>query len=172
LKIKTIFVQTFERSIHFLSFLANVFIVVIFFLVIADVLSIFLFGKSISWALEVTEYLLVFITFLGTPLLLKEEKHVRFDLFIGAVKKKLRAWLEMMNSLIGCIACAAISYFSFVTMLNLHARGIKTETLLEIPRAFLIAVVPVAFAMLSIQFFRRFRQWFKTYQQSIINMED
>ena len=44
--------------------------------------------------------------------------------------------------------------YGFIAVLNLYERGIKTETILEIPRYLLILIIPISFIFVFIQFIR------------------
>lgn len=142
-----------------MSMAANVLIASISLLILAEVILLFFFGKPIRWVIEVTEYMLVFITFLAAAHLLKHERHIRFDLIISQLKGKRLITFEILNSSIGLIVCAIICYASAHTAFDLMARGIKTETHLEIPRYLLISIIPISFFLMTIQYAIRFSSW-------------
>ncbi|HHW38638.1 MAG TPA: TRAP transporter small permease [Bacillales bacterium] len=156
---KNIISTIYTKLIIIMSALANILIAGISLLVLAEVISLFFFGKPIRWAIEVTEYMLVFITFLAATKLLKEERHIRFELVIAKLKGKYLITFEVLSSIIGLVVCVIILYASFHTVLDLYGRGIKTETHLEIPRYLLISIIPFSFFLLTIQYALRLKTW-------------
>ncbi len=156
---KNIISSIYSKLIIIMSSLANILIAGISLLILAEVISLFFLGKPIRWAIEVTEYMLVFITFLAATKLLKEDRHIRFELVISKLKGKPLNIFEVLASLIGLVVCATILYASIHTVLDLFGRGIKTETQLEIPRYLLISIIPFSFFLLTIQYAIRLKKW-------------
>jgi TRAP-type C4-dicarboxylate transport system permease small subunit len=151
--------NVYSKLITIMSALACILIASISLLILAEVISLFFFGKPIRWAIEVTEYMLVFITFLAATKLLKEERHIRFELVISKLKGKYLITFEVLTSIIGLAVCAIILYASIHTVLDLYGRGIKSETHLEIPRYLLISIIPFTFFLLTIQYAIRLKTW-------------
>lgn len=156
---KNIISTIYTKLIIIMSALANILIAGISLLILTEVISLYFFGKPIQWAIEVTEYMLVFITFLAATKLLKEERHIRFELVISKLKGKYLITFEVLTSIIGLVVCSIIFYASIHTALDLYVRGIKTETHLEIPRYLLISIIPFSFFLLTIQYVIRLKTW-------------
>ena len=71
--------HAFDWIIGFLAFLAATLIILVMLLVGMEIVLRY-GGSPMAWAFEVTEYCLLFITFLGTAWVLRNERHVTMDL--------------------------------------------------------------------------------------------
>ena len=72
----------FDLIINFLAVMGRIVIIIISLLIITDIVALKFFNYSFSWIMEVSEYLLVMLTFLGVAWLLKEDGHIKLDLLI------------------------------------------------------------------------------------------
>ncbi|MGP4082703.1 TRAP transporter small permease [Pseudalkalibacillus sp. R45] len=129
-------------------------LVIIGLLIIIDVLTSNLLNRSIPWVLEVTEYLLVFLTFLGAAWLLREEGHIHFDLMLNHVPDRLKNLFGLISSLIGFGISLVITVFGLLATLKMYVKGVHTDAILQIPRYLLIVIIPIGFMLLSVQFLR------------------
>ncbi|WP_158232932.1 TRAP transporter small permease [Sporosarcina sp. P2] len=146
--------KLFDSVINFMAILGRVVIIIISLLIIVDIVSLKFFSNQFSWILEVSEYLLVFLTFLGVAWLLREDGHIKLDLLLNRLSEKNRTRMEIVNSCIGAIISLIITVYGFLATWNLYMRDIKTETILEIPRSMLIVIIPVSFLFVFVQFIR------------------
>ncbi|WP_158232049.1 TRAP transporter small permease [Sporosarcina sp. P16b] len=146
--------KLFDSIINCMAILGRVVIIIISLLIIVDIVSLKFFSNQFSWILEVSEYLLVFLTFLGVAWLLREDGHIKLDLLLNRLSEKNRTRMEIVNSCIGAIISLIITVYGFLATWNLYMRDIKTETILEIPRSMLIVIIPVSFLFVFVQFIR------------------
>lgn len=146
--------KLFDYIIDFMAILGKVLIIIISLLIVIDIVSLKFFSVSFPWILEVSEYLLVFVTFLGVAWLLKIDGHIKLDLLLNRLSERNRTRMEVLNSCIGAIISLVIMVYGFLATWNLHGRGVKTETILEIPRSLLIVIIPIGFTFVFIQFIR------------------
>lgn len=144
----------FDSIINFMAVMGRIVIIIISLLIITDIVALKFFNYSFSWIMEVSEYFLVMLTFLGVAWLLKEDGHIKLDLLLNRLSERNRIKFEIFNSCIGAIISSVITIYGFTATLNLHERGIKTETILEIPRFLLILIIPISFIFVFIQFIR------------------
>ena len=66
-------------------------------IVLFEVVMRYIFNSPTTWSLEVTEYLLVMGTFLGSAYVLKEKRHVIIDLLTSQLVGRTRAMVEIVN---------------------------------------------------------------------------
>ena len=135
-------------------FLAGVLLTLIMLAVCTDVVMRYLFNRPIFWVAELSEYSLLYITFLGTAWLLKQDGHVKIDLFTSRLAPQKRERLAIVSGIIGVFISVVFTYFGFKVTLNHFVRGVYNPTLLEFPKGPLIAVIPIGFFLLLIQFIR------------------
>ena len=67
-------------------------------LVILQAAMRFLLGQSLFWSLELTRYLMVWTAFLGASLALKENGHIKIEVFVNRLKGRFRLWVELISN--------------------------------------------------------------------------
>lgn len=154
----------FYRIVDWMAILARIVTILIVLIILADILTVNLFHYSLPWAIEFSEYLLVFLTFLGAAWLLREDGHIKLDLVLNALRKKNRIRLEIINSVIGLIISLILAVSGFIATYNLYERGVKTEAVIELPRFILIIIIPIGFTFLVYQFLAKIFKYRKQYK--------
>jgi TRAP-type C4-dicarboxylate transport system permease small subunit len=145
----------FDKIMDIMAFLAGIILIFILFSVSMEVIFRDIFDISQMWVTEVTECLLLYITFLGAAWLLREDGHVKVDILVTHLRPRTGAFLGIISSVIGTIASVVITVFGFSLTLHYFLKGTYTPTALEIPLSWIIVIIPVGSLMLSIQFVRR-----------------
>lgn len=145
----------YDRLIDGLAYLTGGIFIFIMIAVTVDVSSRKLLGSPIQWVDEVTGYLLLYATFLAAAWLLKKEGHVSVDVVVERLNPRTQTWLHMIISILIAALCLVMAYVGVLTTLDVYRRGVFTVSFLEAPLALLVAVIPLGFLLLFIQFLRR-----------------
>jgi len=106
---------------------------------------------TLPWILEVSEYVLPLATFLVAPWLLYRNEHVRLDVLTPAFP-----FLNTVSNLAGLAVSAVLVVYGVRTIVNSAQQGAMVLKSVVFPEWWLYAPVPVCFALLSIEFVRRF----------------
>lgn len=122
-----------------------------------------LFLRSVGWGnmwwlYEGIEYALYAGIFLGAPWVLKEGAHVRVDVLVATLPKKISARLEQALDLFGAAICAALTYYAVRSMIDDYIEESLPDKVLAIPDWILMLIFSVAFTMLTIEFLLRLRR--------------
>lgn len=160
-----------DRLIDWMKNAALALIVFIALSVIAEVVLLNFLDKPVDWVSEVTEYALVYITFLSAVWILKEDGHVRVDFLLNWFPPKIQAMFEVLVSLIGIFISAVILIFGSMVILDLSIKGLRTETILAVPKAPLFAVIPFGCLLLLLQFVKRTVYWLNQWKGLAIKGE-
>ena len=75
-------------------------------------------GSSRLWVIEVSEYALLFITFLGAPYLLEKNAHVVLDLLYASLSRKPRLIVQTLNAGIGFAVCGVLTVVGIQVVLD------------------------------------------------------
>ncbi|MDR3271807.1 MAG: TRAP transporter small permease subunit [Peptococcaceae bacterium] len=130
-------------------------------LVTLNVLLRFAFNYDIAWVLEVTEYSLVFIAILASAYVLRVEQHISIDTILLLLKKRLSSLVNGFMSLVGVAICGIFCLGSALLTYQEYTNGIiMANKILQIPRYWLVLVLPVGFFLLTIQFILRASGYF------------
>ncbi|MCP4295342.1 MAG: TRAP transporter small permease [Proteobacteria bacterium] len=97
-----------------------------------DVLGRYIFNSPIPGGLEITEYLMASVIYLGLPLLSAEEGHVTVDLFDHLLPNMLRHLVAVFVNLLSFLAMAVLSWRLWVRAEETSEYGDITP-FLEIP---------------------------------------
>lgn len=115
---------------------------------------------GLEWANEVSEGMLYLVTLLTAPWLMRKGQHIRVDILLRAVPKRLGWTMEWMVDALGLACCAAIAYYSARAALASWKAGSMSIKTLITPEWWLLSVLPVAFVALTIEMlFRMRRLW-------------
>jgi len=145
----------FDHVVNGMIFLAGVILVFIMLSVCMEVILRYFLNRPQMWVTEVTEVLLLYITFLGTTWLLRQEGHVKVDIILNRLKPKTLALLGIFSSAIGVLVSITLTVSGFQLTWDYVQRGIYTPTAMEIPVSIIIVIIPVGSLMLLVQFIRR-----------------
>lgn len=129
---------------------------IMFVLVFANVVTRYCFGFSIATAEEISTFLMIWITYLGAGLALREGKLASIDALQdrlpAGISKLMRALLGLL--MIGFFTALAIYGIQFVRL------GWSQETFaLMIPRGIPYLVLPVGAALFALHLFFFFGRW-------------
>ena len=143
------------------SHIAEVMMVFIMVIVTAEIVGRYFFGYSIIWTIEVTEYCMLWITFLATAWVLKLEGHVIVDLIPNMLKPRAKATLFLVLSIIGTLICVVYAWFGATVTLDLFQKGRVLSTVLRPPAYILFSIIPIGNILLVFQFIRRTQGMYK-----------
>ena len=144
----------FGAVMDYLAYVAAALIGFVWLTVVVMIVTRFFLNKSMAGGLEITEDALLYITFLGAPWLLKLDGHVRIDIVTNHLRPRVREWVNMTVSVLGAMSCLALTWYGARSALEHLQIGITTPTVLRLPLAPLLAVIPVGSFLMSIQFLR------------------
>ncbi|WP_300456050.1 TRAP transporter small permease [Desulfobacula sp.] len=148
-------VEIIDRIQTAMIILAGIMLIFIMLSVCLEVVLRNLFNTSLIWITEVTEVLLLYITFLGSAWVLKEGGHVKVDIILSRLSPRKISFLGIFSSIIGIFVCLILTVYGFkLTMASLQ-NGLYTTSALEIPMWIILIIIPIGGLMLLIQFMRR-----------------
>ena len=145
----------FDSTIGIFAIFAAVLLAFIMLSVCTEVVTRYFLGRPLIWVIEVTEFVLVWITFLGAAWVLKREAHVVMDIVLVRLEPRTQALVNIITSVIGVAICLVLTgYGAFVTW-DLYQREQFLPTILRPPSHILFAIIPIGSFLLFIQFLRR-----------------
>ena len=156
----------FDTTIHILIYLSIGLLVFAWVSVCAEIVMRYFFNHPLVWVVEICEYILLYITFLGSTWLLKNEGHVVIDIVPVFLGPRNEAMLNIITSILGAISCFALSWFAAQSTWDLFLRGVYDLKFLETPLAFVLAPIPIGSFLLSIQFLRRAHNYMERWRNA------
>jgi TRAP-type C4-dicarboxylate transport system permease small subunit len=107
---------------------------------------------GLPWSNEVAEYILYLVTLLSAPWLLRRGQHIRVDVLLRALPRRLAYAAEWVADLAG-LACAVyfVAYGWRVAAASYQAGAITLKTLV-LPEWWMLAALPATFLLVAIEF--------------------
>jgi TRAP-type C4-dicarboxylate transport system permease small subunit len=124
----------------------------------ADVLLRNVGAGGIPPSNELSEDILYLITLLAAPGLLRRGQHIRIDIVLNAIPPRLAWLLEWVGDVIGLACCVIFVWYGVSVAAASFADGAITIKTLVLPEWWLLAPMPVAFALLAIEFVFRMQR--------------
>jgi TRAP-type C4-dicarboxylate transport system permease small subunit len=155
MRLRTKVAAIFDDIINLLAIVAAVALIVIMLLVGADVTMRYFLNHPIGHVLEITEHLLLVLTFSGSAWVLKREGHVKSDILLNRLNPSNQALINTITSIIGAITCLVLAWYGAQVAWDSFLRGIFFATLMRLPQAPFMAIISAGCFLLFIQFLRR-----------------
>jgi len=113
---------------------------------------------GLAWSNEISEAMLFLITMLTAPWLLRQGQHIRVDILLRAVPKRLGWGFEWIADALGLVCCAVMAWYGArAALASFNAGSMSIKTLVT-PEWWLLAALPLAFLALAIEMLFRMRR--------------
>jgi C4-dicarboxylate transporter DctQ subunit len=104
---------------------------------------------------------LLWMTFLGTAWLVAKSKHVSVHIILEHLSDRGKRVFFIYHALLGMVLCAALCWFTALTTIEKIQRNVIDVQAVDLPIGYVIAVIPVGFFLLFLQFIRKFFEAFR-----------
>ncbi|HEY8441236.1 MAG TPA: TRAP transporter small permease subunit [Xanthobacteraceae bacterium] len=122
------------------------------FVIGADVLLRNIGAGGIAPANELSEDALYLITLLAAPGLLRQGRHIRVDIVLRLLPPQAGWAIEWVSDAIGLVCCLYFVWYGAKAALDSFMSGSLSIKTLILPEWWLLAPMPVAFALLALEF--------------------
>ena len=139
-KIFIVFARSSEWILLFLA-------LIIFY----DVLMRYLFVRPTIWALEISEYLLVYICFAGITEAQRLKAHIRMRFFFSKFPEGVQLYLNLTFIILTILFGFIIFLGAYDLTVNAFRLDAMSNTLLETPLFIPYALVPIGMGFLTLQ---------------------
>ena len=145
----------FDRILDSLAFLAGSTVIFLMLCVSLNVIMRYAFNRPIVGVEDITEHLLLFVTFLGTAWVLRKEGHVAIDFLVIRWSPRTQAFCKIITSLLGIVICTTLTLYGLKVTLAYFQSKAYFSSVLQFPKAPIFVVIPIGSFLLLIQFVRR-----------------
>ena len=112
-----------------LNFISVIITFAVMLMLMTDIILRNAFKTSILGTYELTEMAMIVVVFCGFAYTQLQKGHVRVDMFVGMMPKKLQAVIDLIIMLITTALCAVMTYCAFGKAAADMARGTATSVL-------------------------------------------
>jgi C4-dicarboxylate transporter DctQ subunit len=123
-------------------------------LICVDVAMRYVFNHPILGGIEIVEYALVYITFLGASWAVPRGAHIDIDVAVQAMPKSWQRVCAFLSNLISLGVAILLTVFGVTTTWTAFVRGAFKPTVLEVPTWIVLIIIPIGSAVLAVRFFR------------------
>jgi C4-dicarboxylate transporter DctQ subunit len=145
-----------DHIIDFMAVLAGILLVAAVLIVSAEIVMRYFFNKPQVWSVEVCEYILFILAFLGAPWLLKKGGHVSVDVVTERLSRRTQDYLGIFACGVGVLISAVIAWFSIVAAWDCYVNGIVVTKTLTIGKHYFLLFITVGYFFLLLEFGRQF----------------
>jgi len=164
--------KIFDNIIDAGALLAALLYIFIMLAVCLGVVSRYVLQSPLLWVVEITAYALLYLTFLGATWLLRKEGHVTMDILVDNLRPRAQAIIGALTSLICAVMFLIIAYYGIIVTWEHYTRGhFDSHSVMQIPDAYPLAVVPIGSILLSIQLLRRAWTHLHNSQEATVDRE-
>jgi TRAP-type C4-dicarboxylate transport system permease small subunit len=107
--------------------------------------------RGLAWSNEVSELMLYLLTMCVAPWLLRQGQHIRVDIVLQAIPKRLAWSLEWVGDSIGLACCLFIAWYGTKAAWASYTEGALNIKTLVTPEWWSLAPLPVVFVLLAIE---------------------
>jgi len=146
----------FDYLITALAAIAGALLLIMVFVISYNVFMRYFVGKPPVWSTEITEWILLFATFLAAAWVLKDDGHVKIDIIVMQLSQKKQYVLSFIVCILGILTCGFLAYHGFIATYSLFKRDVIMMGMILIPKYILVGIIPVGILLAFIQFIRSF----------------
>ncbi|MCL4182130.1 MAG: TRAP transporter small permease subunit [Burkholderiaceae bacterium] len=145
----------YDRLLLALAIVASLMLATMMLIICADVLlrnvALVAGVHGVEWSNEVSEALLYWITLLAAPWLLRQGQHIRVDILLRAIPKRIAWGCELLADVLALGCCIALVVYGTKAAWASYAAGSVTIKTLVTPEWWSLVPLPAAFALLAIE---------------------
>src|ERR1700674_4577214 len=145
----------YGRLLEALLLVASLLLLVMTLLIGADVLLRNIGLGGIAPSNEISEDIIYLVTLLAAPGLLRQGRHIRVDIVLRVLPTKVGWLLEWLGDGLGLICCLYFVWYGARIVGASFTSGALSIKTLIMPEWWLLAPMPLAFVLLSIEFLFR-----------------
>jgi TRAP-type C4-dicarboxylate transport system permease small subunit len=146
--------KCFDSLLKYLKLVTCLILVFIAVSVCIEVVLRYFFNKPQVWVIELSEYGLLYITFLAAGWVLKAKAHISIDLVVDRLKQRTKALFSIVHSILITGVSIVLVWYGVRVTWTYFSRGTYNPTILEVPTAAILVVIPFGGLFLLIQSIR------------------
>jgi TRAP-type C4-dicarboxylate transport system permease small subunit len=123
-------------------------------LICMDVAMRYAFNRPILGGIEIVEYALVYVTFLGASWAVPRGAHIDIDVAVQAMPKFWQRICAFLSNLISLGVAIVLTVFGATSTWTAFIRGAFKPTVLEVPTWIVLVIIPIGSAVLAVRFLR------------------
>jgi TRAP-type C4-dicarboxylate transport system permease small subunit len=125
-----------------------------------EVVMRYVFNDPTIWAVDLSEYIMLYATFLAAPWLVREGGHIRIEALLSLLSPRNQHMLGVVAAIISAAVAAVLCWQGLDATLDAYTRGVIIARSWRVPRWIVWALIPVGSFFITIEFIRvAVRSW-------------
>lgn len=122
------------------------------FIITMSVIGRYFFNSPGAWTVEISEYLMLIITFFTVSWVLKEKGHVHLDLVVKVFPENIQKITSFLTLTMGLIASVILGKFALQVAIDLYKRDVVLLKLIHMPQYIVILPIAIGSFILCMRF--------------------
>lgn len=146
------FLKVIETISSWSGWFSGIGVVAMAFVIMIDVTLRYFFGKPLLFADDIGVYSMIFITFVGAALTLKNRRHIMVDLFYQMLPRRAQLLLDVATTFVGCFVIWILTWYTIVWVKETYESGFMSSGILQTPMWIPMSVVPIGLFLFGLQY--------------------
>jgi C4-dicarboxylate transporter DctQ subunit len=134
------------------NFLVAISIMTITVIIFIDVLLRYIFKNSLNWSEELTRYIMVWMTFIGASLCVRENIHVTMDILLNSLPNKSKKPLLYLIYGVSATVCLYLATLGWSIMIKVKNTGQVSPSMEFLPMWLVYLCVPISGVLMAKNF--------------------
>jgi len=147
-------VKAYDAVLYGMAIAAGFLMAAMMVVIFIDVVLRNLGYQSSAHFFTFTEYALLAVPCLGAPWLVREKGHIYIEILLMYLAPRARAALTMAIAVVCIAVCLVLAWYGFQVTITDFLQNEKDVRSLDMPRWMVVGFIPLAFAMMAIEFLR------------------
>lgn len=130
------------------------------FMVTYSVLGRNFFSVKAAWAVEISEYMMVYIVFLAGAWILRNDGHVSVEVLFNTFPAKVKKHVGRLTLILGAGTSLLFTVYSAKTTIEHYMSGVIIINVIEIPKYLILMIIPIGMGLIFLRFIRKIAQSF------------
>ena len=148
---KTAVLHVVDRTVYHIEEKAIAFSVILLAAILVGNVTLRFFNSSIASTEELSQFLMFFITFLGTSYAARSGMHIRMSMLSDALRGKPQKILAIVVSVGSAIVMFYIAYLSYKYVMKIASLN-RVSPILQWPVQYVWIIMPIGFFLTGIQY--------------------
>lgn len=148
------FIALYDRLLDGMAALGATMMVLMSLWVTYEVIARYVFNNATIWAVDLSEYALLWATFLASPWLVRQGGHVQIESLLDRISPRQRHALGVFSSLVAAGVALVMLWQGLDATIEAFTRGQMVARSWRVPRFAVWMIIPFGCFFLVIEFVR------------------
>jgi C4-dicarboxylate transporter DctQ subunit len=155
--------RAWDRLIAGIQEVMAILVAVAVLAVVYEVVLRYFFNSPTIWAADLTEYVLVYITFFGAACLLRDRAHIRVDMLVTRLGPRPQLFLDVILALVAAVVMAVFVWKGTELVWEALVNNQVMLKAWRVPRWAILLPVPMGSLLMCVEFLRQAGEAFQAW---------